>query len=55
MAPPDEARVRCGNVNRETLAVFLAIAAVLIIVDLAWMVDLTRDIGRMVKAVAGLV
>ena len=37
------------------LAVFLAIVAVLIIATFAWMVYLTRDIGRMVKAVAGMV
>ena len=37
------------------LAVFLAIVAVLLIAGFAWMVYLTRDIGRMVKAVAGMV
>jgi hypothetical protein len=37
------------------LAIFLGIVAVLIIAGFAWMVYLTRDIGRMVKAVAGMV
>ena len=41
--------------THEMLAVFLAVVAVLIIATFAWMVYLTRDIGRMVKAVAGMV
>ena len=41
--------------THEMLAVFLAVVAVLIIAGFAWMVYLTRDIGRMVKAVAGMV
>ena len=41
--------------THEMLAVFLAVVAVLIIATFAWMVYLTRDIGRMVKAVVGMV
>jgi hypothetical protein len=41
-------------VTHETLAVFLAVGAVLIIAGFARMVYLTRDIGRMVKTVAGM-
>lgn len=41
--------------THEMLAIFLGIVAVLIIAGFAWMVYLTRDIGRMVKAVAGMV
>jgi hypothetical protein len=37
------------------LAVFLAVVAILIIATFAWTVYLTRDVGRMVKAVAGMV
>jgi hypothetical protein len=37
------------------LAVFLAVVAVLIIAGFVRMAYLTRDIGRMVKAVAGMV
>jgi hypothetical protein len=44
-----------AQVNHEMLAVLLAIVAVLIIAGIAWMAYLTRDISRMVKAVAGLV
>ena len=43
------------TVTHEMLAIFLAVVAVLIIAGFAWMVYLTRDIGRMVKAVAGMV
>jgi len=39
-------------VSHETLAVFLAVVAVLIIAGFARIDYLTRDIGRMVKAVA---
>ena len=40
------------SVSHETLAVFLAVVAVLIIAGFARIAYLTRDIGRMVKAVA---
>jgi len=43
------------TVTHEMLQIFFGIVAVLIIAILAWKVYHTRDIGRMVKAVAGLV
>jgi hypothetical protein len=42
-------------VRHELLAVFLGVVAVLILATFAWTVYLTRDLGRMVKAVAGMV
>jgi hypothetical protein len=41
--------------SHELLAAFLAVAVVLIIAGFVRIAYLTRDVGRMVKAVAGLV
>ena len=41
--------------THEMLAIFLAVVAVLIIAGFVRIAYLTRDIGRMVKAVAGMV
>ena len=41
--------------THEMLAIFLAVVAVLIIAGFVRMAYLTRDIGRMVKAVAAMV
>jgi hypothetical protein len=56
IASAAEARVGWElRVTHEMLAVFLAVVAILIIATFAWTVYLTRDVGRMVKAVAGMV
>ena len=41
--------------THEMLAIFLAVVAVLIIAGFVRIAYLTRDIGRMVKAVVGMV
>jgi len=43
------------QVTHEMLAILLVVVVALILATFAWMVYLTRDIGRMVKAVAAMV